>query len=75
MRVKQVGNLFGMEVNPMWGRIYDPDGIAPTLSTMQGGYRIPMILLKANTKSGYSEITRGGYSITPNQTAKQGGEE
>lgn len=42
-RIKQIGNLFGMKDNPTWGRIYDPEGLAPTLSTMQGGYRVPMI--------------------------------
>ena len=36
-RIKQTGNLFGMKDNPTWGRIYDPSGLAPTLSTMQGG--------------------------------------
>lgn len=45
----QVGNLFGDgKNNPMWGRIYDPKGIAPTLSTMQGGHRIPLIIVRKN---------------------------
>lgn len=46
--VKQVGNLkpggsFGG--NPQVGRVYDIDGIAPTLSTMQGGGQEPKILV------------------------------
>lgn len=45
--VKQVGNLtpggsFGG--NPQVGRVYGVDGIAPTLSTMQGGGQEPKIL-------------------------------
>jgi len=45
--VKQVGNLtpggsFGG--NPQVGRVYGTDGIAPTLSTMQGGGQEPKIL-------------------------------
>ncbi len=59
-RVIQIGNLFGMKDNPMWGRIYDPQGLAPTLSTMQGGYRVPMIAVRANTKKGYTELHEGG---------------
>lgn len=47
--VKQVGNLtpggsFGG--NPQVGRVYDIDGIAPTLSTMQGGGQEPKIMLE-----------------------------
>lgn len=45
--IKQVGNLtpggsFGG--NPQVGRVYGTDGIAPTLSTMQGGGQEPKIL-------------------------------
>lgn len=41
MDVKQIGNIvddseIGFK-NPQRGRVYDPDGIAPCLSTMQGG--------------------------------------
>ena len=37
-------------------RGYKPDGIAPTLNTMQGGERQPKILIKANTNQGFTEI-------------------
>ena len=38
-KVKQVGNIVttGNFKNPQRGRIYDADGISPTLNTMQGG--------------------------------------
>lgn len=32
--------------NPQPGRVYDIREIAPTLNTMQGGHRVPYILLK-----------------------------
>lgn len=40
-------------------RIYDPEGVAPTLSTMQGGGQEPKILVKEATKKGYSEASPG----------------
>lgn len=33
----QIGNLFGIKDNPVYGRVYDPKGIAPTLNSMEGG--------------------------------------
>ncbi|MCO4648825.1 DNA methylase [Streptococcus infantarius subsp. infantarius] len=46
--IKQIGNInnstsFGG--NPQTGRVYDVDGISPTLNTMQGGGREPKILI------------------------------
>lgn len=49
-RIKQIGNYCrtnSFNGNPQVGRVYDPTGIAPTLSTMQGGNRQPKILVKA----------------------------
>lgn len=45
--VKQVGNIsdsnsFGG--NPQTGRVYDPEGLSPTLNTMTGGGREPKII-------------------------------
>ena len=45
--VKQIGNISDSKSfggNPQVGRVYDPSGISPTLSTMQGGGREPKIL-------------------------------
>lgn len=49
-KIKQVGNFrktdsFGG--NPQVGRVYDPEGLSPTLNSMQGGNRMPNILVKA----------------------------
>lgn len=47
-RILQVGNLIPDAdrkfTNPQTGRVYDPDGLAPTLNTMQGGGREPKII-------------------------------
>lgn len=44
--VRQVGNIVntGNFDNPQRGRIYDSDGLCPTLNTMQGGGLTPKIL-------------------------------
>lgn len=47
-RILQIGNLIPDAdrkfTNPQTGRVYDPDGLAPTLNTMQGGGREPKII-------------------------------
>ena len=48
--IKQVGNIGNTNQwggNPQTGRIYSPKGLAPTLSTMQGGGQEPKVLVKA----------------------------
>lgn len=48
-KVKQAGNLMNTKYfggNPQPGRVYDPEGISPTLSTMQGGGQEPKIMLE-----------------------------
>ena len=51
-QVKQIGNInnstsFGG--NPQTGRVYDIDGISPTLNTMQGGGREPKVAVPVLT--------------------------
>ena len=46
-KIQQVGNYMETESfggNPQCGRVYDTDGISPTLNTMQGGDRQPKII-------------------------------
>lgn len=48
--VHQIGNIvqtksFGS--NPQTGRVYDTDGLSPTLNTMQGGNRQPQIIVRS----------------------------
>lgn len=38
-----LGNLFG-KVSNFAGTVYDTEGLAPTLNTMEGGLRQPMII-------------------------------
>ncbi|WEA58320.1 DNA cytosine methyltransferase [Pediococcus pentosaceus] len=45
--VKQVGNISDSDSfggNPQTGRVYDPEGLSPTLNTMTGGGREPKII-------------------------------
>ncbi len=66
-KVKQAGNLMNTKYfggNPQPGRFYDPSGISPTLSTMQGGGREPKIIANPH---GYN---KGGIrTISPTVTA------
>lgn len=58
--INQIGNIGNKKLmggNPQTGRIYSPDGLAPTLNTMQGGGREPKVLvqrpLKGKTTNGW----------------------
>lgn len=66
-KVKQVGNLMNTKYfggKPQPGRVYDPSGISPTLSTMQGGGREPKIIANPH---GYNK--GGTRTISPTVTA------
>lgn len=75
--INQVGNIgksdnFGG--NPQVTRVYDINGISPTLNTMQGGGREPKILVKEATKQGYA-VSDVGDSINfshPNLKTRRG---
>ena len=44
MEIKQIGHIAGTNrANPNPYRVYDTDGLSPTLTGMQGGGRVPMI--------------------------------
>lgn len=46
-------------------RVYNTEGIAPTLSTMQGGGRQPMVMIPYNTEpDGTSRIIKAQYAKT-----------
>lgn len=79
--VKQIGNLFPSKTrdNPNRGRLYDTEGIAPTLDTMQGGNRQPFITVDAekgvfivpeNNKKGYAEADEGDTINISYRTSK-----
>ncbi len=55
-------------------RVYDAEGISPTLNTMQGGMRQPFIRIPEATKQGYA-IAEEGDSINlsvPNSKTRRG---
>lgn len=45
--------------NDMNNRVYDKEGISPTLNTMEGGNRQPKVAIKEATKQGYAEAEPG----------------
>ncbi len=50
--VKQIGNLMPSKTraNPNQGRLYDPNGLSPTLGAMQGGNRQPFVTVHKTGK-------------------------
>lgn len=72
-KVEQIGNI-DLGNNESNNRVYSPDGLSPTLNTMQGGHRQPKILVKEATKKGYCEAEVGD-SINleqPNSKTRRG---
>lgn len=69
--LKQVGQIYGIEKepNPQTGRIYDSEGLSPTLDTCSGGNRMPKILIPEKTLKGYAEAYEGDevYINRPHQ--------
>lgn len=70
--VQQIGNCMpsGSRDNPNQGRVYDIDGLAPTLTKMEGGGLEPHILTKVSTITSQAcpsvmvkEATKTGYAI------------
>lgn len=57
----QVGQIYGTnrEPNPQAGRIYDADGISPTMDSCSGGNRMPKVVVREATKKGYAEAEVG----------------
>lgn len=74
--VRQIGNCCPTKNrdNPNQGRIYDAEGISPTLNCMGGGNRQPFVIVKEATKKGYAEAVEGD-SINlehPNSQTRRG---
>ena len=49
----QVAQIYPDSGNPQAGRIYDANGISPTMDTCSGGNRMPKVLVRQATKQGY----------------------
>ena len=56
IEIKQVAQIYPNSGNPQAGRIYDPDGISPTIDTCSGGNRMPKIVdfLAYDEQNGYA---------------------
>lgn len=68
---KRLGGLFDTEKSKhQAGSIWDKECIAPTLDTMQGGYRQPCVMVKEGTKKGYVEAVDGDYVNLPYPNSK-----
>lgn len=67
LKLIQVGQIYGTErePNPQAGRIYDPEGISPTLDSMQGGNRMPKIIMPEYTKKGYEGCNKVVVNLPP----------
>lgn len=61
MEIDTIG-LLDMPGQEQTRRVYNPDGLAPTLSTMQGGNRQPKIMIKENNSRGFSECSIPGVA-------------
>lgn len=57
------------KINESCRRVYDPNGVAPTIHTCQGGNTEPKICIKESTKKGYAEAHEGDgvYLDRPHQ--------
>ena len=60
---RQVGNIAGNQEsfggNPQTGRVYGPDGLRPTLNTMQGGGREPKFIVEHRADEGLRTFKDG----------------
>ena len=54
IKLMQVGQMYGTEKepNPQDGRVYDPNGLSPTMDTCSGGKRMPKIIVAGKTNYG-----------------------
>lgn len=71
----RLGNIYGEKFGTGYaGNVWDKNGLSPTLVTCTGGGRQPHIIVKENTKKGYTEANDGD-SINfeqPNSKTRRG---
>ena len=59
-KAERIGGIFDKDgERHQAGAVWDKEQLAPTLDTMQGGWRQPSVFIKNNTKQGYVEATDG----------------
>lgn len=74
-KIKQVGQLYPNSGNPQAGRVYDADGISPTMDTCSGENRMPKILIEGTViddTQGF-DGTRYYDNISPSLRASRSG--
>lgn len=76
-KIMQVGQMYGTEKepNPQAGRIYDADGISPTMDTCSGGNRMPKVLIEGTViddTQGF-DGTRYYDNVSPSLRASRSG--
>ena len=70
LRVHQIGNLFQYKrENPSAGRVYDKNGLSPTLTNMQGGHRQPYIVEADAVYSNPMIAAMRGRYVEPKMTS------
>jgi len=74
--LNQIGNIDTKGHNSLWGRVYNPDGKAPTQNAKGGGAgaKTGLFMVKSATKDGY-ETAQQGDSINltfPNSKTRRG---
>ena len=55
--IQQVGQMYPNSGNPQAGRVYDADGISPTMDTCSGGNRMPKVIVREATKENHGTVT------------------
>ena len=71
----RLGNIYGEKFGTGYaGNVWDKECISPTLMTMQGGNRQPLVIVREATKKGYAEA-EAGDSVNigqPNSKTRRG---
>ena len=73
MEVKRVGNIYGFTGGSYAGAVYDPEGIAPSIDTMSGGNRQPMIVAMRGRNPDNPSDRKGGVPLEQRLEPHQGG--
>ena len=60
MKVNRIGGLYDGDMRHQSGSVYDKDGLSPSIDTMQGGNREPMVLEDAKVIGGLGEKKSNG---------------
>lgn len=70
----QIGQMYGTqrEPNPHAGRVYDANGISPTVKTSSGGNTMPKVLVCGSINSSQDGVIVSADGVSPTHTAGHG---